>query len=704
MRVRELGVQKQAEVRVELHLGVTQLEVLLLAPADGRPLDHGVQHGVDRLAQVLDEDGPAVLQGGLQLAEDVLLAQANNLQVPLGRLLHAADPGDALQLGVDHERPPRARLHDGRVLSGHLVCRQAVLLPHSNVSVLGDELERVDGLAHGHGALLADRLAELREQEGPEDAVEQLVAVGLGEGPHVGDEGRGHEHVAREQRAVGLEHLHVDGPALVLGGKCGGQPLSQVQLLLPAGHRVQRVLLLLVGGVQLRGQHGQLGLQLGHQLVHLLEARVGRLQLRIGLGQRLALGLHRHHNVAVGHNVDHEVTQACRRRVLGQDDLRVEVLHVQVRPDLLEVDVRHGAVVHGLLDVLERLHVVRDVAQHLLLGGAPGAVLDDALLGGHHGRVQAGQQHHGGREHVVHAEGRRAHGLAHAQVLLVQRVQRAHGRLHRRLGLGQVRLGVALLHRHLSLDLGHLLGLHLRLGRLHLHHRLLAGHVLRDALRHRLLLVRLLQAHLKVLLDLRHRLLRLLQLEQAVAQPLDGRVLVLLLLLEQYGVQLQQLQVGLGRGVHVPPLRLQEHLGLVVDLLEGKGQEGLDDGANLGRAHVHVRQELLAHGEQRVLGPGLEPVDHRAVHQRGELLRAVAHVVAYGREGQHRVQVAPRLVDEEVPAGLPLGHQPGRLHPARHRVHDAVHLVHCEQVRDVARGQQVVDEDQEPLVRDLRVR
>lgn len=151
---------------------------------------------------------------------------------------------------------------------------------------------------------------------------------------------------------------------------------------------------------------------------------------------------------------------------------------------------------------LELVEVFGDVAEQLLLDLVPARVLHLAVLLDLHAVVQAGEQHHGGREHIVDAERRGVHGLTLHQVVLVERVEGRHGLDHRGLGLGQVVLCVPLLDRHLGLDLGHLLRLDAGLLGLHLHHGLLAGHVFGDGLGDRPLLLGLVQLDLEVLLQM----------------------------------------------------------------------------------------------------------------------------------------------------------------------------------------------------------
>ena len=86
-------------------LRVADLDVERAAALDRRPLDDGGQDRVEGLAQVLDQDRVPGLERALELAHHVLLPQPDDLEVPRRRRLLVPQPGDALELGVDEERP-----------------------------------------------------------------------------------------------------------------------------------------------------------------------------------------------------------------------------------------------------------------------------------------------------------------------------------------------------------------------------------------------------------------------------------------------------------------------------------------------------------------------------------------------------------------------------------------------------------------------
>ena len=73
-------------------------------------------------------------------------------------------------------------------------------------------------------------------------------------------------------------------------------------------------------------------------------------------------------------------------------------------------------------------------------------------------------------------------------------------------------------------------------------------------------------------------------------------------------------------------------------------------------------------------------------------------VYTRGRLSPYNLERSSDAVDKELPAVLLGVVHPGRLHLRPHRVDHVLDLVVWKQVRDLAGRQQVVDEDQEPLV------
>ena len=450
---------------------------------------------------------------------------------------------------------------------------------------------------------------------------------------------------------------------------------------------------------------------LGHDGGELLLGLVQRLHLlgEHGLGrlERLALGLDLLGHVRV--ELDGQAPDAERGRGAGglAHHLGVEARDLGVLLELLE---------HALLDVVlvEGLHLAQEVR------------LADLLLGARPVRRRLHERHDAAEHH--HDRVRRLGvGLDLTDGAVVELVDLDHGLLERGHGLGQVRLGVGRDGRDLCRLDGDL-GAHLLDARLLLVGDLLLAHDVHEqrvALDGRglddLLLGREVDLHL---LDLH---LAALELREAVRE-LVARVAHLAPLLgHELAVAEHELEV-VGRRHVVVALERRQHLGRGRDdaLVRG-GEDGGDAqlerrlrvraagrggrgraGRAAGAGELDVVEELGGHLAQRVLGPGQEPVDGRAVHQRGVHARAVAEARADGRHGQHDVQVRAHALDEERPCVVGHGHGARRdaelLGRRAHGLNDAVLLVLGEEVRHLARVEHVVHVLEEGLLLDLRVR
>mmetsp|Transcript_10302 Transcript_10302/g.22116 ORF Transcript_10302/g.22116 Transcript_10302/m.22116 type:complete len:1096 (-) Transcript_10302:3570-6857(-) len=121
VRVGQLGLQVQPELGVVLHLCVSNLHDQVAPLLDGQLAYHGVQHRVNVDRQVLNQQRQAVLNAVNDLVDVLVLALLDDDQAVL--LLAVHDPLDALQLGVNHERPARGVGHDGAVLNGQGISR-----------------------------------------------------------------------------------------------------------------------------------------------------------------------------------------------------------------------------------------------------------------------------------------------------------------------------------------------------------------------------------------------------------------------------------------------------------------------------------------------------------------------------------------------------------------------------------------------------
>ena len=225
--------------------------------------------------------------------------------------------------------------------------------------------------------------------------------------------------------------------------------------------------------------------------------------------------------------------------------------------------------------------------------------------------------------------------------LLVEVVQRLRRRLDRGLGGGEVGGALRLERRHLVLHRRHLLLLDGAERRLLVGDGRLLAHLHEQLVGLRLLLLDddhlVLQLHLH-LGDLRRRRA---QLDEALLEAHLHLHVDLGLLDEQLLVQRDQLQERLGRRVHLPPLRREVLRAHRAHRLVDERHVVRDVLAHLVGVLVHLRvlEEALRHRDERLARPRVEPVDRRAVGERGELAAADAERVAHRREAEDDVEV-----------------------------------------------------------------
>ena len=173
-------------------------------------------------------------------------------------------------------------------------------------------------------------------------------------------------------------------------------------------------------------------------------------------------------------------------------------------------------------------------------------------------------------------------------------------------------------------------------------------------------------------------------------------------LLAQHALEeLDEFQEGLGSRVDKSTLNFLDPLGELVDHGEGVGHELADGLTDLGSRHLGLLQELRGHGEQSLLGPWMEPVNDCAVDESRELLGSVSEGVTDGREAERHVKVLADAIEEELPAVVLVIDYAFAFHCASHRVHDVIDVFNGEEVGDLTRGKQIIDEDEEALIGDL---
>ena len=118
VRVGELRLEVELEVRVVVHLLVAELHHRRPAAFHRLSSHDGVEDGVDVVLEVFNHQRDAVLDAVLHVRDVVGLGELDDLELVAPLLL---DPLDALELGVDHERPSLGGGHDGAVLDGQRV-------------------------------------------------------------------------------------------------------------------------------------------------------------------------------------------------------------------------------------------------------------------------------------------------------------------------------------------------------------------------------------------------------------------------------------------------------------------------------------------------------------------------------------------------------------------------------------------------------
>ena len=120
--------------------------------------------------------------------------------------------------------------------------------------------------------------------------------------------------------------------------------------------------------------------------------------------------------------------------------------------------------------------------------------------------------------------------------------------------------------------------------------------------------------------------------------------------------------------------------------------------------HLDLGEEAVGDGDERLLRPREEPVDARAVGERGEAAAARAELLAHGRHAAHDVHEPPHLADEELPERLLRVHVARGLGGVAHAVGDVVLVLGVEQVRGHAAREDVVEVDEGGLLVRGRVR
>lgn len=202
---------------------------------------------------------------------------------------------------------------------------------------------------------------------------------------------------------------------------------------------------------------------------------------------------------------------------------------------------------------------------------------------------------------------------------------------------------------HIRLNDRTLLRLHTRDAIFLLHLILLSSHDLRKRVRFLFLRLRLNLLDFHLLLDDGHIFLRFSQFNQPVFVSFDVSEQIGTFFRQHVGEKINELEERLGRRAGVPSFLFHEFDTELVDEIEGVGHE-FDDGLADGFvAEFDGFEELFGDTVEGLVGPGEEPIDDRAVHERGELSGTTAHV-SFGGETETHVEVFLNRVHEPGPA------------------------------------------------------
>jgi hypothetical protein len=164
--------------------------------------------------------------------------------------------------------------------------------------------------------------------------------------------------------------------------------------------------------------------------------------------------------------------------------------------------------------------------------------------------------------------------------------------------------------------------------------------------------------------------------------------------------EFNQLKERLGSGVNESSLLVEDIFRLNVNSPEREGHELNDSVTNFLR-HLKVLKELGCHRKQRLLGPGVEPINNCCVNKGGELASTGSESITNGRETERHVEVLLHTVNEELPAVVLVVNEALGLNGWAHGVDNTINVFGEEEVGDLTGGKQIVDEHKEAFVGDL---
>mmetsp|Transcript_44498 Transcript_44498/g.103963 ORF Transcript_44498/g.103963 Transcript_44498/m.103963 type:complete len:458 (-) Transcript_44498:2-1375(-) len=269
--IRQSRCEVECEVFLVVHVLITDVDVEILALLDNLLVQDRVEHRVDFILNVLDDEAEPFTHGKLDLILQVLGCQCRNAHRRVltdAGFLSGLDPAIGLSLRVDHQSIARGSGdHDG-VLDGKLITRQTLKRPLADGSLVHKERDDFHLLMRGNLPLLRVLL----------ELAVQLVTELRVERPAIDDEGANAAHVTNQPLAPQREIFGVFGPSRILAGESGQQLVRSIHLPL---HCCSTLLKLIHDALRL----SQLRIQLCDLREHLVQLRFGSAQLAHGLRQ-----------------------------------------------------------------------------------------------------------------------------------------------------------------------------------------------------------------------------------------------------------------------------------------------------------------------------------------------------------------------------------------------------------------------------------
>ena len=153
LRVGELGLHVESEVVVEIQLLSTEDLNSLVAFLDDVSGYDGHEDGINVFLEVFDHDRNTVLNGSFEVEGVGFLGELEDEQIVFFESF--LNPGDALQLRIDHQWVSFGVGEDCTVFDGDIIGGETLVVPlgdlHAGAKAAPCPVERVGGVADGAG-------------------------------------------------------------------------------------------------------------------------------------------------------------------------------------------------------------------------------------------------------------------------------------------------------------------------------------------------------------------------------------------------------------------------------------------------------------------------------------------------------------------------------------------------------------------------